>query len=173
MNPTIFNIIFIIAGIAVVILLIYLLNKLGLKGKYSGYLALFIGFIATYVVHQSSTMTYVVIEAKNGFEVTETKGFGSSSYIMSTGKDFEEAAPTKNCLVFNDTDKPLVVEKVSFGTEYGGGPIHIPPFSAGIVDAKEIDYFPDDTPPAAIKVRRGSSGESKVWLRERGEYDGF
>ncbi len=165
MSSTLFTTIFVLLGIAIFFVSYYLLNRAEITGKFTFYLALFLGGGFAWFMHASSTMTYVVTGDEHSLEVTKSRSFGSSAYTMSTGEEIDEDVPRGNCIVINDSKASLVVEDVVYGTSSSSYDINIDPFSITILSEMTIDYMPDENPPNSVSVNRSSSGTSKTWLR--------
>ena len=94
--------------------------------------------------------------------------FGSYTVVMKNGEVVEQSLPFYDYVIFNNSDRDLVLEAIAYLDEddevdYGDfKPVLIAPYGAGVIDSK-VDYWPDEEPPESVYTKADS--EIRYWLQ--------
>lgn len=155
----------ILSGIVTAALSIVLLVKVKAH-KRLRILGLLIGLLVMYIVGNSTTHIYEYTREK---QMKSMLAFGGSSYTATDNQQvkYEKTAHSK-CLV-NASDVPLLIEEVTYGQSfnYGAfGPVRVEAHQY-YDSLYQVNYFPDETPPASVEVNKSSSGVTmRTWVHE-------
>lgn len=137
------------------------------RGSLGGLIGFFVGVAFVLVMMIVAGRLYVVT---GDGEFSEYLVYGSPKFLTDGGDEFDVAISGGECMVINDWNVPVIVEKVVYGGYgFGGDTYWIEPKESETFDEPKIFYFyEDDSPPDEISIRGGDDDEYvRLWLRNK------
>jgi hypothetical protein len=96
--------------------------------------------------------------------------YGTPEYKMQNGTTIKLEIPMQKCMIVNDCNEEVVVEKIIYGYSGNAKDMFVEPNGTLITKTMSMDYLFDQRPPRSITTKNSRS-EVRYWLRMRADYD--
>lgn len=156
-----------VIAILLMIVLGWLTKRMKKNAAIGALIGFFLGFALVMLVGFGARRAYVVT---GDAQYDHYMVFGSPEFETKAGTTVIFDMSYNECYVVNETEEPVVIEKVIYGGfSFGGNTTWVQPGEQGILSEHSIYYFYDNEPPEEINVKDDSEETVRLWLRNRRE----